>query len=518
MAGTVIIEYLKKDQRNPILPFGLHCIISEALRGGSRIDIVPAPDELHRLLKSFAGEGRGISPDALDNVVKEGALSAFFQRIADLAPNVIGFASYEDYINMVELLIRVLRPSTDAYFVIGGPLPTMLGEKSLQLVSADFAFMGESELLFSRFLSSIGNSRPSLRRAEDYREEFRTFSSMAIRNVPRDSSEHEVSYLEEKDLEEFELDFEYAISYLDETFGDYKDNPILSYISSRGCPYGCIFCSGTLGKRFRKVSANKLTSDLVKIRDIARKRFKSREKFIISFGDDNFLLDRDRAVSFFKLLERESLNRFFQFTFQASVNTFFRDLKGCILDTELTEHLVRANVRFLTFGTDNFCDEELRRLNKAKYSKRHIYALVEHLEERGLYNNHFCILSNLYTKADHIKDNLESIIDLDSRYRRFIQLRPITYMAPYYGTTAWREVTRSPEFFRMNAESLPLLFDNAASGGIPLAGKVLPLDPLVRRIIYHLEHNIETKHVKSIPYYYDFTSALEAVMTMKAVG
>lgn len=507
---AVLVEYLKADQRAPIMYVGHLSLMSEARRRGLRVDLLSAPDSLHAFVKEWGARRQSPSPEAVASLAAQADFQDFFRRIRALDPQVLAFTTYESYLNPVELLLRLLKPETDAYLVVGGPLATTLGEKVLELLSADFAVLGEGEFVFSDLLELIGPARPSRRPVTDFAPQLAAAPAVVARGVARPPGFHQPARLSEEEMEDLQLDFAFALNHLRQQFPAYAENPILSYISSRGCPYACIFCSAVQGKKFRRLSAEKMVADLHRIRDLARDLKERREPFIIAFGDDNFLYDRERAVRFFRLVVKEGLQHFFQFTFQASVDRLFRHLRHRLLDTELVDEALRANVTFLTFGTDNFCDEELRRLRKAPYTREHIHALVDFLESRGVLNNHFCILSNLYTTPANLADNLRTIVTLDRKYRRFIQLRPIMYLAPYYGTPAWEEIMAHPRY-RDSQMVRPFLFFPPTEDPVPLGEKVLPLHPDTRRLVERLDTEVETRLVKNIPYYYDFRAALRLV-------
>lgn len=512
---AVLVEYLKADQRAPIMYVGHLSLISAARRRGLRVELVSAPDSLHAFVREWVGRRQPPSPEALEALAAGEDFQEFFRQVQAFNPEVLAFTTYESYLNQAELLIRLLREVCDAYMVVGGPLATTLKEKVLDLLSADFALLGEGEYLFSDLLTLIGSARPSQRKAADFAPWLRDARAVVVRGVPRPEGFYRPVRLSEEELEQSELDFAFALDHLRRHFPRYPENPILSYISSRGCPYSCIFCSAIQGKTYRRVSADRLVADLHRIRELARDLGESREPFIIAFGDDNFLYDRARALTFFRRVVAEGLHHFFQFTFQASVDRLFRHLGRRLLDTELVDWARLANVSFLTFGTDNFCDEELRRLRKAPYTREHIHLLVDFLESRGMLNNHFCILSNLYTTPANLAENLRTILALDRKYRRFIQLRPIMYLAPYYGTPVWQELQAHPRY-REHQMTRPVLLFPPASDAVVLGEKVLPLHPETRRLVERLDTEVETRLVKNIPYYYDFPAALRLVTGRRA--
>jgi len=509
-SSVVILQYFKEFQKNPVLPFGLHCLMSAARRQGFEHQVLEVPESLHTVAREWVEQRRSPAAEDLEAVAARPEWVSFLCALADLDPQVVGITAYEDYINVVELLIRLVRPHTDAYVVLGGPLPTAMGGAVLDFLSADFAFLGEAEFLWPRFLKGLGDWRPSCRPAAVAGEGLHQLRSLVIRGVSRPPDFYQPARLEERELEAFPLDFAFALDFLRDRFPDYSRAPALTYISSRGCPYSCIFCSALQGKRFRALSASRLLEDLGTIQRLARDRFPSAVPFTLAFGDDNFLYDRRRALTFFREVAARGWQEYFQFSLLASIDKLFADLARNRVDEELLSALARAGVRSITFGTDNFCEAELRRLKKPPYRKQNIATLVEALESYGIYNLHFCILSNVHTQPEDIRENFETILELTERYRYFLQLGPIFYLSPYVGTPIWRELERRPEWEQLRRPFFFLFQDRPPAPR--LTDALLPSHPLTRDLLTALAENDPREFIRGgVPYHYDHRAALALV-------
>jgi radical SAM superfamily enzyme YgiQ (UPF0313 family) len=74
----------------------------------------------------------------------------------------------------------------------------------------------------------------------------------------------------------------------------YQKKPAAQMVTSRGCPYSCIFCAKTLGRALRLASPEFVAEEAC----ILAKDFGIRE---IAFEDDHFLADKDRAAAICEL-------------------------------------------------------------------------------------------------------------------------------------------------------------------------------------------------------------------------
>jgi radical SAM superfamily enzyme YgiQ (UPF0313 family) len=100
--------------------------------------------------------------------------------------------------------------------------------------------------------------------------------------------------------------------------GAYRRKPVASVITSRGCPYQCIFCdNNTFGRRVRSFSAEYVAEE---IRTLVRD-YRVRE---IAFLDDTFVLDKARLRKIFTLLRADGIR--FPWTCMTRVNNLDRDI------------------------------------------------------------------------------------------------------------------------------------------------------------------------------------------------
>src|SRR3989338_2151874 len=81
----------------------------------------------------------------------------------------------------------------------------------------------------------------------------------------------------------------------------YKYKPIISMVTSRGCPHRCIFCDqGVFGKTFRYVSGRKIVDQI----EEAQKKFGVRE---VMFYDDVFTLNKSRIYEMCREIEKRKI-------------------------------------------------------------------------------------------------------------------------------------------------------------------------------------------------------------------
>lgn len=147
-------------------------------------------------------------------------------------------------------------------------------------------------------------------------------------------------------------------------------NRIITISSSRGCPYGCSFCSAT---NFRSKWSGRSPKNIA---DEVYEIFQKVKDFTIIFVDDNFYIDPDRSIKILEEIQKRC-NRSFQFVFatradQIIINgsAYLRKLKdyGCIE---------------IEMGIENGSDSVLRRYKKNTTSSQNRLA-IQMLHEQGI--------------------------------------------------------------------------------------------------------------------------------------
>lgn len=153
--------------------------------------------------------------------------------------------------------------------VIGGPHVTFLPDEALE--HADFVVRGEGEKTLPALLSNLETGRPSLSAIKGL--SFRDRDGNPTHNPPAE-------FVENLDLLP-EPDFSLVHGW--------KKSNIYPVSTSRGCPYGCKFCSviRMFGRRYRFKSVEATVRELKYVNAVSR-----ATKFIV---DDNFAADPRRA-------------------------------------------------------------------------------------------------------------------------------------------------------------------------------------------------------------------------------
>lgn len=248
-------------------------------------------------------EEEGFEVDSLDLLVSSFSPEKVREKISSTDPQIVGITSVtRTYPISVEILKYCKEAKPSVKTVIGGPHVTFTAEETLQEFPwVDFVVRGEGEYTF-RELSN---------RIVDGGDQF-SVDGIAYRN-----ERGKVIFTGERGL----------IEDLDELpFPKRNLMPLSKYrslgsrcgvITSRGCPFGCVFCVAPkmFGGEVRFRSPDLVVDEIEEILDLG---------FEINLADDTFTLNHDHVYSILDEILDRGLE--FEWTANARVDTVDRDL------------------------------------------------------------------------------------------------------------------------------------------------------------------------------------------------
>lgn len=285
-----------------------------------------------------------------------------------VVPDVIGISALFStaYWNLVELgkVCRDIYPLS--FIVAGGNVPTVSYKDIFRDTDAfDAVCYGEGELSLSRLL-----------RASDLRVHVERDPGWITRQklTQQDSFEH--SFIEDLDL----VPFDYSV--IDES--DYQLNPTVNYytgicdkgksfniMTSRGCPFKCIFCAShrTHGREMRYESLERVKSNIQSLRD-------EHGVKVITFEDDHFMGDKQRAYEIVRFVGQLGLTAFFP-----------NSLALYALDRRMLEALKAADVQQLILAVESGSDRVLKRVMKKPLKLDIVRRVAADCRDLGIYTD-----------------------------------------------------------------------------------------------------------------------------------
>jgi radical SAM superfamily enzyme YgiQ (UPF0313 family) len=317
-------------------------------------------------------------------------------RMRSFYPDVIGITATTSMIPDAYEAARVAKEvNPDATVLIGGPHVTFLPEETLnECKYIDIVVRGEGELIFRELLR-----KKDLRdvRGITYRSSGVIKSNPAMPLIPN---------LDEIPIPAYDLLPMHLYRFGNLRFG--------TIITSRGCPFNCIFCSSSLqfGKRWRAHSKERVIEEL----RILHQDYGVRE---VEFLDDTFTLDRRRAREISREIVREGLD--ISWTASSRVNTF---------DLETGREMKRAGAHTIYFGIESGSQKILDLIGKGITVEQSISAVKSAKKAKLRALGSFII-----GFPEETEDDIRRTIDFSKKVG--VDLAQFTIATPYPGTKLW---------------------------------------------------------------------------------
>jgi len=208
------------------------------------------------------------------------------------------------------------------------------------------------------------------------------------------------------------------------------NKPYTIIITSRGCPYNCVFCSNCIvwGKQWRPRSAKNVVDEVEQV----VKRFGIKQ---VDFSDDNLTLDKKRMVEICDLIVQQKL-RFEWFTPNG--------IRADTLDEELLRKMKAAGCRKIRIAPESGVQRVVDEVIKKNLDLKAVENAVVLCKKVGIKVGCFFVIGLIgETKAD-----IEATIDFAYKLRSLGAETFIFSIAmPLYGT-AFYEQARDGGFLR----------------------------------------------------------------------
>jgi len=334
-------------------------------------------------------ERHGIPVDVIDRTVQPDAeISAGRHDVIGFSVNI---ANRE--VTMREIR-RLKRERPDVCIVVGGSLCLCNPEMFASDPDIDAVFACEGEEALVEFLT---RDNPNEVRGIYVRAECRRAGQM------RFTGERE--WIE--DLDRLPFPAYHKVPFRRYNNFPKRARPIVSYMSSRGCPFKCIFCSNAMGRRWRAHTADRVVSDIERlVRD-----FGVRE---VCVYDDNFTMDPARADEIAGRLKAAGLGVRLQFS---------NGLRVDRLDAALLGSLKAAGTWFMGIAPETGSPEVMRRIRKGFRLER-VMELRAECRRLGIVTHGFFMLGFPFETRRDIEETIRFARELDCEIVEFNKVIP----------------------------------------------------------------------------------------------
>lgn len=337
--------------------------------------------------------------------------SKIVEIIKEENPGAVGLtASTPGIYKAAEVAGGIKQVCPEVFVLIGGPHLTALPIRTLQDFEAfDIGVIGEGEHTLVELLNHL-ESRAEISQIAGivYRKEGKVFFT---------SPRPYISDLDELPFPAWEL-----LPALDRFYRPslqcLRRLPATILVTSRGCPYRCIFCDQSVfGNRVRAHSANYVV-DMVKY---LKQKYAIRE---FAFQDECLLSFKERAIEISEQFLRKNLK--ISWTIQARVDQ---------VESKVLRLFKKAGCWQIQIGIESGDEKVLRILQKG-IRKEQIQDVCRKVKEAGISLKGFFILGNPGETLNSMKETLRFALSLP------LDDFQLTYFTPYPGSPIYSEIEK----------------------------------------------------------------------------
>jgi radical SAM superfamily enzyme YgiQ (UPF0313 family) len=311
--------------------------------------------------------------------------ASLIKRIQKLDPVLIGIQVFSiDYVRFRKILPTLKQALPNTTIVAGGPHVTALPELTLESNPAlDFIVRGEGEIALPMLVRKLLDRHSELSLSDIpnlvYRDNGRCIRNRAIWVDVKEFGAPEWQLLEPQHYPPIQHG----------TF--HKSTRVVPILTSRGCPYPCTFCAGSLvtGRTIRRRDVEDVVDEI----EFLQKRYGFEE---IIIEDENFTFTKEHVIAFANEINRRAIQCFFSFP---------NGLRLDRIDEDIVQKLQSIGTYMVALGIESIANNTMKRMKK-RWSREQIKNTVNLLKKYK-----FIVQANfiLGFRDDTVKDIQESI-------------------------------------------------------------------------------------------------------------
>lgn len=336
----------------------------------------------------------------VDSIAEELTFDDVRKRIKKFDPDVVGITATTSMIPDAYKVAEIAKEiNENVKVVIGGPHVTFLPDRTMEeCKSIDFIVRGEGEITFRELIRAIEKGK-----------DFKAIKGLSFRNgktIINNPPRELIKNVDEIPMPSYDL----------LPMERYKADGVKfgTIVTSRGCPFNCIFCSSSLqfGRKWRGHSPERVIAEL----SILRNEYGRKS---IEFLDDTFTLVKSRAIEISNKIKKEGLD--ISWVASSRVDTFSKDV---------AEAMHRAGAHTVYFGIESGTQKILDFIGKGITLEQSKIS-VKNAKKAGLHTFGSFIIGFPQESRRDVKKTLKFSRKVGVDFAQF------TLATPYPGTRLW---------------------------------------------------------------------------------
>lgn len=302
----------------------------------------------------------------LDNL----SIEELAKEICDFTPNIIGLSTLTTFSYLIDALSRIIKERCPgSWIVVGGPHASSVRSGIFnESDNIDIVVPGEGEIA----LKCIAESYPD---------------QNSLKNIPGiiwKSKDEEIienlGYLPiVEDLDKLPFPA-YDLIDLSKYWKRQSATPIpfrkyASIVSSRGCPYQCIWCHKIFGRKIRMYSAGRIVEEI----EYLKNKFGIND---FEFLDDNFNFNTKRVFEFADLVTKKGLKIYLSFP---------NGIRGDLVGEDVADAFYALGTYMCSFALETG-SPRLQKFSRKNLNIPKLLKAIDMMAKKRIYANGFCTM------------------------------------------------------------------------------------------------------------------------------
>ena len=351
-------------------------------------------------LKSYVNEKTEHSAKILDLSFRKNKYEKILkEKIRNENPDLIGLSIFSFNCQQALNMASFIKENFNVKILFGGVHTILDPEDVIKHKQVDFVCTGEGELVLRDLLNSNLNGKNI--EGVWYRE-----GEEIIRN-PRRELIQDLDNLPFPDWDDFELK-KYFLVF----------NNHLPIYASRGCPYGCTYCSNHAlkqklkGKYVRAKSADRVLEEV----ELRIKQYYKKGLRYFFFYDDTFIMDRNFILEFCKKYKEKQYYKLVKYSVNVRAN---------LVTEEIIKTLKESGCYEVRMGIESGNDYIRNKLYKRNMSEEQIFNAINLFRKYNLRFKVQFIIGAPYETVEMMEQTLEMAKKVNADSELFPVLMPL---------------------------------------------------------------------------------------------
>lgn len=358
-------------------------------------------------------EKESINVSVLDAFALRMTWEKFEKELRSLQPDIIGISSMTPVIDVYEKAAQIARKYCK-YIIMGGPhISAYRSRIFIDIPEVDYGLAGEAEQTFISLIECLQQN-----------------NFKAISKIPgiisRDYCNPSAPTI--KDVDSLPFPARHLTPIKKYTYSLSKYQPVFTMMTSRGCPYQCIFCDKTVsGSKYRPRSPENVIAEIEHL--VSNYYAKS-----IIIYDDLFTIDKKRTIEICKQIINKKIK--IEWKCEGRVDR---------IDDEMLEWMKKAGCSTIAYGVESGNIESLKFLKKnfTPQQIQNAFKLTKKYKIKTLAYFILGIPNESYKKA---LKSINFAININPDYIQF------SLLSPTYGTELYKLAQKESWYSQIDAK------------------------------------------------------------------